>query len=66
MIDWSQAPYWAKWAAIDDDGSVWFYSKKPYAKCTGAWGMEKNGKALPQKYPDWENSLQERPKDGEK
>lgn len=29
--DWSKAPDWARWAAMDDDGSWYWYKRKP--KC---------------------------------
>lgn len=29
MIDWSKAPEWARWCAMDASGSWWWHSKKP-------------------------------------
>jgi len=27
--DWKDAPEWARWLAMDDDGSWWWYSIRP-------------------------------------
>lgn len=35
--DWSKAPEWAKWWAIDSDGVAYWYEMKPYPKSTGDW-----------------------------
>lgn len=44
MPDWKNAPEWAKWWAIDEDGSGWWYKLKPVIKAVGdfpwrVWGV---------------------------
>lgn len=63
MIDWSRAPGWAKYAAIDKDGIVWFYSHLPHP-VIGIGGWRSGGFCQVQEYQKWQNSLQIR--DGEK
>lgn len=29
LIDWSRAPDWATWAAMDDDGEIYWYDTEP-------------------------------------
>lgn len=58
MPDWSKAPEWANWWAIDYNGSCYWYGEKPI-KRNNHWF---SGSQLVCKFPDWENSLQGRPK----
>lgn len=63
--DWSKAPRWAQWWAMDADGFCYWYSQEPDAKqFGGAWG---NGgctelecyRALPR----WRTTLRRRPQE---
>lgn len=31
MADWSKAPYWANFAAMDSNGDWWWHEKRPIA-----------------------------------
>jgi hypothetical protein len=36
--DWKDAPEWARWLAMDGDGSWWWYEQKPrWIKLTSQW-----------------------------
>lgn len=35
--DWSQAPEWGKWYAIDADGHAYWYEAKPYRTRVHQW-----------------------------
>ena len=70
--DWSQAPYWANWWAMDEDRKCHWFSKEPWSH-NGAseWVLENNGEGLNNIYSpsihcgyigDWRNSLRKRPK----
>lgn len=40
-IDWSKLPGWAKYAAVDGDGSLYCFEKKPvFCHATGGWENE--------------------------
>jgi hypothetical protein len=59
-IDWSKAPEWANYAAMDSDGSWWWYETKP--RClVDEWDITSSTKYAPMsEVIDWENSLQSR------
>lgn len=43
--DWDEAPEWARWWAVDSDGSAYWYEQKPeYEEWIGVWSpMEVHG-----------------------
>lgn len=64
-----QCPEWAKYAAVDEDGSVCYYRHKPYTNCgrwdTAAWRdkqalYDEHNQYIRYDASDWENSLIER------
>ena len=60
--DWSKAPKWANWWAMDENGSSAFYKDKPtLAKDNWFWDTESDFSGCDVS-PNWEESLQERPK----
>lgn len=54
-----------KWAAMDEEGDVWFYKEKPYntGDCwyAGSWGYTLNLLAIDTDGIDWRKSLTRRP-----
>lgn len=58
-IDWTQAPPWARYAAMDEDGCWFWYAEKPIPRgCT--WLAPTGGfEAIDS--PDWTQTLTERP-----
>lgn len=57
---WKDAPVWAKFLAMDEDGEWYWYEKKPtqYGNCWG-WGGRTG---LAQTDTNWSQTLEERPK----
>ena len=62
--DWDRFPKWVKWIATDPDGRVWGYSTKPeFDKSISVWCSVMAYRFFELGDPtDWENSLEERPK----
>lgn len=47
--DWNDAPEWAEWLAMDDDGSWWWHEEEPLLY-DGSWNQ--NGEiAMAKLYP---------------
>jgi len=72
--DWTQAPAWAQWFAIDDDGTGWWWSTKPIPDgMTGCWLVPDSKEQYdtqptgiyPEAADDWKQSLRQRPAEGE-
>ena len=65
-LTWEDAPDWAEYRTIDDDGMVVYWGTKPYTnKEDGTWthrDARVEFKEVKYHHPDWENSLQQRPK----
>ena len=61
--DWSKIPAGYDWAATDEDGDVFVYSKKPYARdyLWVANGGVQIFIAPGDPCPDWRESLEKRP-----
>jgi len=63
--DWSTAPEWAQYFAIDKDGQMgWFYEKRPIKKVLkNMWYSSGFKKPLSNAFDatNWQNSLQKRP-----
>lgn len=60
---WSEAPKYANWLAMDQDGMWMWYESEP-TRASAGWKYEE-GHAEVAYYDDsvWENTLEERPKD---
>ena len=63
--DWEDAPPWANYQTTDDDGMRVYWATKPYANIEdGTWthrDARAEFKEVKYKYPDWKNSLKQRP-----
>ncbi len=55
--DWKDAPEWAAWVAMDEDGSWYWYEKEP-KQLPDSWFSD--GKYL-MATREWEVSLESRP-----
>ena len=54
--DWSKAPKWATYFAIDENGEAWWHESKPTRKWNSTYGMvEQSG--INKNVSDWKNSL---------
>jgi hypothetical protein len=54
--DWTKAPKWATYFAIDEDGCAWWHEGEPTPKWNSVYGMlEKIG--INKNVNDWKNSL---------
>ncbi len=64
-VDWSFAPKWATYAAMNGDGSWWFFSHKPrYRKEDKSWGHSDwgdNSERVEEFLDRAHESLEERP-----
>ena len=62
--DWSQAPYWANWWAMDMDKNCYWYEDKLHLGDV-EWDRHSIGKSFKSKHygytGDWRNSLRKRP-----
>ena len=61
-IDWSTAPSWANYAAMDKDQEWYWYEFEPTSCKDGTWSNLRNAGHVTGIYVNWETSLQERPK----
>jgi len=64
--DWSTAPEWAQYWAIDNDGRAYWYEHKPTIEHDDrfVWSVGHIGRyteALPRNYAGWKESLEKRP-----
>jgi hypothetical protein len=63
-IDWTAAPDWAQWAAIDGDGDVWCYEDKPKLG-RGEWYLLGDWRigfiCFTPNSANWRESLRQRP-----
>ena len=60
-IDWSEAPDWANYVAMDHDGDWYWYENSPVVKNFAWYCGEGGGKCeRAGKTTEWEHSLQER------
>ena len=70
LYDWSTAPDWAQWAAMDRNGKAYWYQSEPKK---GAfydyWILESDTDSLCEHFAyflpteNWQNSLEQRPTD---
>lgn len=63
--DWSKAPEWANWWAMDEDGTAWWYENKTYCK-ENEWTGTGNCMKVSRKNDGWRDTLRERPKQATK
>lgn len=66
-VDWTTAPDWANYHAFDQDGEGWWYASKPERGNNFWWKADvqaENKNTLPDG-ADWEQSLTQRPQQGE-
>lgn len=69
VVDWSQLPDWAKWAAAGDLGSVWAYEERPALGLSMWRPNSSRGVLLPAPLYrlapgfDWRKTLIQRPED---
>ena len=69
-LDWGEAPEWARWSAVDENGWQHWFANKPYVKSTwNHWLREdllsKESRGGYYGYrANWQDSLRERPKSG--
>lgn len=63
-LDWSKAPKWAGWWALDKCGNAIWYEEKPEPRKCGSWSTNKNGRTSLDlnACPHWGETLQKRPK----
>jgi hypothetical protein len=62
-IDWTAAPDWAQWAAMDGDADVWWHQHEPDLVAR-SWHVGSGDIALQGNAPDaanWRESLRQRP-----
>ena len=61
--DWKDAPRWARWLALDDDGQWWWHSSKPFLDDDFEWfgstRFKKAGKT--ENHESFRESLEPRP-----
>ena len=69
QIDWSKAPKWANWWAMDANGVCFFYERQPFVDneynwwnpCFGDMECLINSETYNLSEIDWRNSLTRRP-----
>ena len=62
MIDWSKAPEWANYIAMDKDGEWWWFASEPAIE-DEYWCPMDNGEcevAFYGEHDDWKSSLQKK------
>ena len=62
--DWSKAPEWAKWWAMDADRSCYWFSNKPTMESVTWWAITYSIADLAPSFDydgNWKDSLRERP-----
>lgn len=60
-IDWTQAPPWAKYAAMDEDGCWFWYADNPSPTRYSWQATSPNFELIEAARPDWTQTLTERP-----
>jgi hypothetical protein len=58
--DWSKAPEWARFWALDSDGGSWWYERRPDAGSVN-FGNGGTRDRDTNACPNWRETLQERP-----
>jgi hypothetical protein len=57
--DWSLAPDWAQWWALDDHKRAWWYENEPAAD-TSDWVSRGRAEFIAYKYRGWRKTLTQR------
>lgn len=57
--NWGNAPEWAQWRAVDKNGSIYWYSKKP--RIGDYEWIEYEGRCASVEIINWRESLERRP-----
>jgi len=59
---WDSAPYWARWLAMDSDGTWCWYECEPKepGECYLFWRVSA-GRHLSVAYTDWRKTIEQRP-----
>ena len=63
MVDWSKAPAWANYAAMDKDGEWYWYENEP-TPAAGLWVADPGSefdRVYDIDHPDWRTTLTTRP-----
>ena len=58
--DWSEAPEWAQYWAVDEDGSAWWYAEEP-SRLAACWNRGGREARMLERVPGWRNTLHKRP-----
>lgn len=58
--DWKDAPEWANWKAMDEDGEWWWYEEEPYIFYN--YWVVRPGRRARAGYIQWRDTLEARPK----
>lgn len=58
---WKDAPEWANWLAMDEDGSWHWFKEEPTEKRFGEWLQSLCGSVEAAVFPNWEETLEKRP-----
>lgn len=64
--DWKDAPEWAQWLAMDEDGMWGWYEIEPRISSTNDFWFSPKGKSSFVKISEWKKTLEQRQKIGEK
>ena len=60
--DWSTAPHWANWWAMDGDGTAWWYEDEPIpSRRYARWIVKGDGRSCAASNTDWRSMLVARP-----
>ena len=60
--DWSTAPHWANWWAMDGDGTAWWYEDEPIpSRRYARWIVNGDGRNCAASNTDWRSMLVARP-----
>ncbi len=59
--DWKDAPEWANYLAVDNDGVWYWYECKPFLEY-GHWDVDEGDAEASTFCRDWKDSLTARPK----
>ena len=62
MIDWSKAPEWAKYSAMDEDGE-WYWFQTVPRQYGSVWACQGKSQYIGNFETDWRYSLTKRPKE---
>lgn len=65
--DWKDAPEWANWLAMDENGSWWWFEQDPepenHMGLSGIWATYWGRALQVSKFPNWKKSLEKKPHD---